>query len=1003
MAYKFVEQSMESSNQKNQKAKRSWWSFGWSGQPAKDGSESWSFNEEDWKQLNRIIGYKEGEDDHLMEPKGNVLYSLFEVYMRRNASKLVGDNQKCLAELSCDALVCSTRLYEERKIFDLKLGSYRLNSPNGLLAESADRYESLIAKFTYMPVDAQVDWSLIAKASPCYVTYLKDSIDGIISFFRRSADISQAIALETAAAVQMTIDGVKRTAQQQISKALKDRTRFFLDLDIEAPKITIPTAFFPEDCQATKLMLDLGHFTIFSQDDHGSSSVEEEEIFLNFKLELKDISAFLIDGDYSWSQRSLVCYASSSYQNMNRFLPVLDKCGVVVNLQQVWVERPSYPSTRISARLPSLVIHFSPARYHRIMQVLKTFQYDASDNNLDLRPWSQTDLEGWLSLLTWKGVGNREPVWQRRYFCLVGHFLYILETPASRFYKQCISLYGKQIWNVPPEYAGNENHVLAICDGRWLPNMKVVEVVNAVIIQYDNEDMRRTWKSRLQSAIYNASASTSITNFSETSTDDGSSSTTSIEGTNENNSIGNKRLFIIGVLDELRINLSSSYKTKQNFKEMLLSEESHLLEFRAIGGQVELLIRVHDMLIGTVLKSMEIEDLYSRQEKGPPRYVARSFVECMGNESISTSPFDNNSVHTKYDDEKFFEASQSLVDSVDYPESPFKSSEDITANFAAESAISSKEPPAFGRIAGLLPDDVRDDGGGISIGDTLNNFIKAQFIIHDIDSPTYANVDKEVIISLATLSFFCYRPTILAIFDFVNSINRDDGAHGSGHKIRESTSTSDGDSIIDDQAANLNTKFQDTVARGLLGNGKHRVMFSLSLNMANAWILLMKENGTPFATLSQNNLHCHIRVFQSSFSISAALGNLKISDNSLSPTHDYFWICDMRDPTGSSFVELEFSSFSVDDDDYEGYDYGLSGKLSEVRVVYLHRFIQEVTSYFTGLVPTDPTTVIKLKDQVTNTEKWFTTTEIEGSPAIRFDLALKKPIILMPRGTNSHE
>lgn len=106
-----------------------------SGQPAKDGSESWSFNEEDWKQLNRIIGYKEGEDDHLMEPKGNVLYSLFEVYMRRNASKLVGDNQKCLAELSCDALVCSTRLYEERKIFDLKLGSYRLNSPNGLLAE----------------------------------------------------------------------------------------------------------------------------------------------------------------------------------------------------------------------------------------------------------------------------------------------------------------------------------------------------------------------------------------------------------------------------------------------------------------------------------------------------------------------------------------------------------------------------------------------------------------------------------------------------------------------------------------------------------------------------------------------------------------------------------------------------------------------------------------------------------------------------------------------------
>ncbi|XP_031502249.1 uncharacterized protein LOC116265643 [Nymphaea colorata] len=1003
MAYKFVEQSMETGNQKKQKAKGSWWSFGRSGQPVKDGSEAWSFSEEDWELLNRMIGYKEGEDERLMEPKENVLHSLFEVYMRRNASKLVGDNQKCLAELSCDALDCSIQLYEERKIFDLKLGSYRLNSPNGLLAESADRYESLVAKFTYMPVDVQLDWSLIARASPCYVTYLKDSIDEIISFFRNSADISQAIALETAAAVQMTIDGVKRTAQQQISKALKDRTRFFLDLDIAAPKVTIPTAFFPEDYQATKLLLDLGHFTLCSQDDHDSSSVEEEEMFLKFKLELKDISAFLIDGDYSWGERSLGCSASSSQQNAKRFLPVLDKCGVVVKLQQIWVEHPSYPSTRISARLPSLVIHFSPARYHRIMQVLKIFQYDASDNSLDLHPWSQTDLEGWLSLLSWKGVGNREPVWQRRYFCLVGPFLYILESPASKFYKQCISLYGKQIWNVPPEYVGNEGHVLAICDGGWLPNMKVVEVGNAVIIRYDNEDLRGTWKSRLQSAIYHASASASITNFSESSTDDGSSSTTSIEATNGNASIGNERLFIIGVLDELRINFSNSYKTKQNFKEMLLAEESHLLEFRAIGGQVELSIRVHDMRIGTVLKSMEIEDLYSHQEKGSPRYVARSFIECMEHESISTSSFDSNSAQTKNDDEKFFEASESLVDSVDYHESPLKSSEDIMAKFAAESAISSKEPASFSRITGLLPDDVHDDRGGISIGDTLDNFVKAQIIIHDIDSPAYSNIDKEVIISLATLSFFCYRPTILAIFDFVNSINWDDGAHGSGNKIHGSSSTSDSANIIDDHTENLNSKFQDTVARGLLGKGKYRVMFSLSLNMANAWILLMKEDGIPLATLSQNNLHTHIRVFQSSFSINAALGNLKISDNSLTPTHDYFWICDMRDPTGSSFVELEFSSFSVDDDDYEGYDYGLSGQLSEVRIVYLHRFIQEVTNYFIGLVPTDPTTVIKLKDQVTNTEKWFTTSEIEGSPAIRFDLSLQKPIILMPRGTNSHD
>lgn len=41
-------------------------------------------------------------------------------------------------------------------------------------------------------------------------------------------------------------------------------------------------------------------------------------------------------------------------------------------------------------------------------------------------------------------------------------------------------------------------------------------------------------------------------------------------------------------------------------------------------------------------------------------------------------------------------------------------------------------------------------------------------------------------------------------------------------------------------------------------------------------------------------------------------------------------------------LQLFFSSFNVDDEDYNGYEYSLLGKLSEVRVVYLNRFIQEV-------------------------------------------------------------
>lgn len=56
-----------------------------------------------------------------------------------------------------------------------------------------------------------------------------------------------------------------------------------------------------------------------------------------------------------------------------------------------------------------------------------------------------------------------------------------------------------------------------------------------------------------------------------------------------------------------------------------------------------------------------------------------------------------------------------------------------------------------------------------------------------------------------------------------------------------------------------------------------------------------------------------------------------------------------------------------------------------------------------GLVPTDSKDVVWIKDQVTNSEKWLTGSEIEGSPAVKLDLSLKKPIILMPKRTNSIE
>nr|XP_027080056.1 uncharacterized protein LOC113703042 isoform X2 [Coffea arabica] len=1003
LAHKFVAQSMDSAPYlRNQKSKKSWWPFGWTSNSVTDESEPGNLSEDDWQRLNNIIGYKEGDSDQLLEIHGraDLLHTSLEIHMKHNASRLA-DEKECLADLSCENLDCFVNLYSEAKVFDVRLGSYQLSSPNGLLAESATGHDSLVGAFRYKPFDSKVDWSLVAKASPCYVTYLKDSIDGIVNFFESNAAVSQTVALETAAAVQMTIDEVKRTAQQQVNRALKDQARFSLDLNIAAPKITIPTDFHPDDAHSTKLLLDLGNLVIRTQDGTESVPPEEMSMYLQFDLVLSDVSAFLVDGDYHWSQASPDRTVGSSKHSVINFLPIIDKCGVIVKLQQIRLENPLFPSTRLALRLPSLGFHFSPARYHRLMQVAKIFQGENKDNADFIRPWDQADFGGWLSILAWKGMGGREAIWQRKYLCIVGPFLYVLDNPNSRSYKQYMSLRGKQLHQVPADIAGNLEHVLAVCISGLSIN-KIVEDPNALVLRCDSEDTRRTWQSWLQGGIYRASRSAPITGVLETSSDSEDSEVERVDNQDLLDSSKMEKVFLIGVLDELKIRFNYNCQNDQNFLKVLLAEEKRLFEFRATGGRVELLVKDNDMFIGMVLKSLEVEDLICRKGRSQYCYLARSVIRSSDALSLSNvngdGTFVSDDLSQGEGEDEFYEASETLND--ESPQS-WGTQPDYFSSQNFLSVDNTIRALSFSRLSGLLPANNSHPGDdNMEVNDTLDSFVKAQVIFYDKNSSLDEGVETKVAVSLATLSFFCRRPMILAIMNFVNAINVQDDSCESFRDTSAAMVQSDvsDKNAVDKQVSDV---LEERVAQGFIGKGKSRVIFYLTLQMARAQILLMKENGSKLATLSQDNFLTDIKVFPSSFSIKASLGNLRISDDSLHSNHIYFWACDMRNPGGSSFVELVFCSFSPDDEDYEGYDYSLVGQLSEVRIVYLNRFLQEVISYFMGLVPSNSVDIVRVKDQKTNTEKSFTRSEIEGSPAVKFDLSLRKPIILMPRRTDS--
>lgn len=79
-------------------------------------------------------------------------------------------------------------------------------------------------------------------------------------------------------------------------------------------------------------------------------------------------------------------------------------------LLKIKVPHPSYPSTCISIQVPNLGIHFSPARYRRLMELLNIL-YDTMEAHgqstvdyfqPELAPWSPADLATDARILVWK-------------------------------------------------------------------------------------------------------------------------------------------------------------------------------------------------------------------------------------------------------------------------------------------------------------------------------------------------------------------------------------------------------------------------------------------------------------------------------------------------------------------------------------------------------------------------------------------------------------------------
>ena len=154
------------------------------------------------------------------------------------------------------------------------------------------------------------------------------------------------------------------------------------------------------------LVADLGRFVLESDRDTASSlPLEEASLYECVKLSGSNISAYLVDGDFSFaalehlgSQKAAAPQeeeepragaeagdppsvstdmTAALTQSQGKalggsavFIPLLERCGTSASLQAARFPHPSLPPVKLQLQVPKLRFFFSPARLGRILRAV---------------------------------------------------------------------------------------------------------------------------------------------------------------------------------------------------------------------------------------------------------------------------------------------------------------------------------------------------------------------------------------------------------------------------------------------------------------------------------------------------------------------------------------------------------------------------------------------------------------------------------------------------------
>ncbi|KAK9827173.1 hypothetical protein WJX74_009221 [Apatococcus lobatus] len=1012
--------------EKQAKAASTWW--GWATGAGKAKSPEDAANQQDDMRADLTADEYSKLEDMVSEQEQAVktgaetpttLRMQLQVQIGSMAAALDHDDGSQIVHSGMQNLQSTVKLYPETKEIFFSVEGVGVVAPNGSLLETgaphrrgAPKVESkaaLNAFFVQKPQDGRADAALDLSLGSSYVTYNLQTINQIADFFKtqQAMDLS---ALGAQAVAQ--IDRARQAAKDQLQAALDQKPKLLLHVSLDAPKVAIPVAASSTGEGQLTLVADLGHFTLESDVALVSSlTAEKASLYECLKLDGKDLSAYLVDGEFSFAALQQLGRPADQAEGLDTaiqpagkighggtsvFVPLLDRCGLQAALQAARFPHPSFPQIQMQLQVASLNFFFSPARIARVLRVMKAAlpapEEQAKGEAAGSETWRrQAEHTGAVRVLQWAGVGGTSATWPKRHAFVHKGTLYLLENAKSASPSTTTSFWtDRHVVKAPAEACGGLDHVLAILpDGADVAG--VAENPDAVLLRLRDHAEADDWIQHLKGSQRIMREMVGSINDSGSSEDTGDWDTNSAAGAEVGDAISQEQgqtkpegvKFVISAeLGELALHVSGR---PPEVWQVPQAGTNPLGESRASTASSPGVINIDANL---ALGSFEIQDSLASAVAPSLKYLAKSAA------SISDGS-----------GEEFFDADASLSRTS-------VSSAISTSSEQFEDASDGIESIPTGNQAAHLP------------GAAKHHAWVLEFESWKPDSPEYSGLDAQLQTRLTSLLFFCNRPTVAALMCFGTDLGEalkagqlaKAPAPSQPRQLESQESVSDFSSL--EEPGNL-----------VKSGGEERTVMRVIAAIEKLEVTLQYEgvDTPPLALASMEDISVSLNVHPSTLALKGSLGNLRATDTTLPEGHPYQHICTIRKGAESSLIELEFASHQAHEAQAggrvpAGMQYStLTAQLQELQVVFLNRFVKEVTNYIILLLalqkaslrqppaesPHAPSGSSPRHADASQQQKQpqqQQTSKPKGPPfVLQMDVKLAAPVITMPRSTDSSD